>query len=212
MKFLRKHLFAFGLVLSLIPGSVFPLLAGDPTPDAAPDTYWDGAGDTPGMPYYQQAGGYLRFTQYPVRVYLLSGDDWQSALNDALQQFQTVLPIQQTTILFEADIFIQLLSDEAFANRTACDMKHDDACSVIIPIGRPDDDRFRVISRIWIRRHTDLPRLHVMLHELLHALGLLIHSPFADDVLYNGAAASTQLSARDRITLEYLYTQPAIGQ
>ena len=209
-----KFFIAVYALLSLFFSGILPIQAGDPTPPASPlDTYWNGAGDTPGMTYYRQSGGYLRFTQYPVRVYLLAGDAWQSVLETALQQLQTVLPVQQTSNLFEADIFIQLLSDERFENQTGCDVQHEDACSVMLPIGNPDSHHFRVLSRIWIRRNTGLPPLHVMLHELLHALGLLIHSPYPDDVLYNGSdAASIALSSRDRATLEFLYTQPAIGE
>jgi predicted Zn-dependent protease len=180
-----------------------------------PDTYWEGAGDTPSMNDYQQAGGYLRFTEYPVRVYLELGasDRWQLALTYALEQLAEVMPIIQTRQPSQADIFIDLVSANQLENRSPCDSFHQDACSQMIPIGEPTASNFRLISRIWLVEENHLPAEHLLLHELLHALGLLVHSPYPEDVLYNQADAyPISLSERDRATLIYLYTQPAIGE
>lgn len=179
------------------------------------ETYWDGAGDTPSMNYYEQAGGYLRFTEFPVRVYLELGasDAWEQALDRALFQLRKVLPIIQTRVPSRGDIFIDLIPSEQFPYRAPCDDQHTDACSRMLPIADPGLSNFTLLSRIWIREETPLPAEHVLLHELMHALGLLVHSPHPDDVLFNGIDSTPIiLSDRDRATLAYLYNQPAIGE
>jgi len=180
-------------------------------------TYWDGAGDTPGMEYYRQGGAFLRFTELPVRVYLDRGTDatWQNALEHALQEINPVVPIAQTQQASQADILVEVLPRIRFDYRTPCyRLAHADACSQMYPIGQPNSARFHLYSRIWIRKDALLAPQHLVLHELLHALGLLVHSPYPEDVMYNGGVGSapTALSPRDQATLARLYSEPAVGE
>jgi predicted Zn-dependent protease len=138
---------------------------------------------------------------------------WEQALEDALAQLGTVLPITRTHLPSKGNIFIDLIRTEQFPYRAPCDEQHNDACSRMLPMGDPASSNFTLLSRIWIRETTPIPAEHILLHELMHALGLLIHSPHPDDVLYNGADSTPViLSERDRTTLTYLYAQPAIGE
>lgn len=185
----------------------------DTPPPSLEDTYWDGAGDTLPMNAYAFSGAYLRFTDFPIQVYLgTRWGMWSQALEAALRELETVLPIQRATHRAQADILIQVLSDSAFARATPCQAIHQDACSQMFPSGEPSSGDFAVSSRVWIRAKTAHPPQGILLHELLHALGLLIHSPSWQDALYNGAdSVPITLSARDRATLRYLYQQPALG-
>jgi len=48
-----------------------------------------------------------------------------------------------------------------------------------------------------------------MLHEMGHALGLLGHSPYAEDVMYEKGSWQTEgLTERDRNTMRLLYSRP----
>lgn len=198
------------LVGLALAGSLAHAVDPTPTPD---EMYWEGAGDTPPMSSYEQGGGYLRFTEFPVRVYLnLSADArWEVALDDALDELSDLLPIVRTSKPAQADIFIEVLEKSRFDDLAPCDTQHQDACSLMRPIGQPDTPTFDLISRVWVHAAPTLPREHLLRHELIHALGLLVHSPYPEDVMYNGAdAAPLRLSQRDRATLLYLYRQPPI--
>lgn len=177
------------------------------TPEA-PTTYWDGAGDTPGMTAYEQQGHFLRFTEFPILVYMLPDEMWESALESALLQLSEVLPIQRTTISDQADILISLVAPADFQAATPCLDFQTEGCAVIHPVRLAEN--FSVIGHVWINTASPLPPQHLLLHELIHALGLLVHSPLPDDVMYNGSDSfPLLLSPRDRTTLRQLYTSPA---
>lgn len=173
------------------------------TPD-----YWEGAGDTPAMSAYGQQGRFLRFTDFPIQVYMLPDEGWETALEHALLQLNEVLPIQRTTLSAQADILISVVAPEDFQAATPCLDFQTEGCAVIRPVGQAE--HFSVIGHVWLNTASPLPPKHLLLHELIHALGLLVHSPFPDDVMYNGSDSfPILLSPRDRATLLRLYTSPA---
>lgn len=181
------------------------------TPASPPDTYWNGAGDTPGMEHYRQSGNLLRYSQFPVRVYLSPNTEsrWQQALSHAIQQLDPIVPVFRVSYPAQANLWITVLSPATFVSAAPCDTDHTDGCGGIYPIGLPGEPGFHVEGHLWIRADSPIPAQHLILHEMIHALGLLVHSPDPGDVMYNGSdAAPTMLSARDRATLLYLYQQP----
>ncbi|KAB2906429.1 MAG: hypothetical protein F9K27_02165 [Anaerolineae bacterium] len=201
-----KNLYIFLLVfITFFIGLPFP------TPTAeTPIIYWDGAGDTPPMSAYEQDGRYLRFTEFPILVYMPFDSKWESALENALQQVSAMVPIRRISDSTQADILISLVSPEDFLAATPCLEHQTEGCAVIRPVGHPGHPGFTVIGHLWLNTATALPPHHVLLHELIHALGLLVHSPYPSDVMYNGNDAfPTTLSLQDRATLHQLYTAPA---
>ena len=176
-----------------------------------PDTYWQGAGDTPGMADYQIQGRYLRFSQFPIRVVLVTTvrADWEEAFHHALAEINVVVPVAEGTNVAEADIIVFVLPARFMPVFSPCDISLTDGCAVIRPLGLPDGEQFRPLGLVWLEAESDLPHAHLMLHEMIHAMGLLVHSPFPTDVMYDGEdSAVLTLSPRDRATLELLYGQP----
>src|SRR5574341_912839 len=130
--------------------SFHPLYAIGPTPASPPETYWEGAGDTPSMSAYGQGGRYLRFTHFPVKVYLNRAKDrrWQSALDNAIDQLAAIVPLEQTPSPFGADLIILVLAPERFEQISPCNGHLKDGCSLMRPIGLPEDAGFRLMS--WV--------------------------------------------------------------
>lgn len=197
-------MFFVGLFFQKQP-SIFPT----PTPETI-SMYWEGAGDTPSMAAYEQQGRYLRFTEFPVLVYMAFDVQWESALSDALEQINTVVPIQRTRDSTQADILISLVPDEQFRAATPCFAFQTEGCAVMRPVGIPGAANFSVIGHVWLNTDTEISHHHLLLHELIHALGLLVHSPFPEDVMYNGNDSfPATLSLQDCATLYHLYRLPA---
>lgn len=178
------------------------LSLGTATPPA-PVMYWEGAGDTPPMEAYANEGRYPRFDEVPIAVFLdaQAAAEWQQALDHSLAELQGVVPLRRGERA--APLQIRVLSPLQFWLLSPCEWQTD-GCGVL-NIGPNGPEGW-----VWVRENPSLPLEHLLLHEIIHALGLRVHSPHPGDVMYNGQdAAPTRLSPRDVATLRYLYQQPA---
>ena len=182
-------------------------------PQALSNTYWSGDGTGGMMDYQIEDGTFLRFTVFPVNIWVgvYGGASLtpaqEAAVENALTQIAPVVPVQRVANRAFAHLTIWLMNDAEFEQNAGCDNIHTAigcASPVITDIGI-------LLNTIWLRT-TDAHFDATLLHEILHGLGILVHSPDPADLMYAYQADQpARLSERDLNTLRALYSAPAFA-
>lgn|GEM_PF-2787981 len=177
------------------------------------DTYWTGLGDGDTMDQYTRGGGrYLRFFEFPINVYLDAPEDvvWQRSLDSAIGQLSPYISIQQVFIETEATMSVIVLPPSDYERWSGCPAQHTAGCASIINFGdfAGGDSEHRIYGQVWVATDSYNP-VGVLLHEMLHALGIVVHSPNRNDIMYPVITNRTTLSQRDINTLMRLYANPS---
>jgi hypothetical protein len=193
--------------------SLTPVMTLDPAEFG--DAYWGGAGDGITMEYYYNNGRYRRFYHFPVTVYYDTSSlgevpaVWDSAIDNALHELNQVVKVERADDPQIADIVLTVVSAETLA--VECELSEvgvvAGCASIYLVSGsvRPD---FR--SAAFVSTEARNPA-GAVLHELMHALGVVVHSPDPNDIMYYKETPVTQLSPRDLSTLRRLYASPSYG-
>jgi predicted Zn-dependent protease len=177
--------------------------------------YWEGDGSGITMEFYFEDGRYLRFYEFPVTVYYDPGDVteganvWAYAFENALRELNQVVQIEATDDRENANIIISVVPPEQLA--TACVIREVGVlagCASMGRIGGATKPFVRGLAFVATDSHNPVG---VVLHELLHALGVVVHSPDPDDIMYFEETQIKKLSARDLNTLRRLYDSPSYG-
>lgn len=170
--------------------------------------------------------GYLIWSEFPIKVYFdrpLNPDDpaattrrfnqWVTAIETAINEWNTYLPIKEISQPETADIIIER-TDPPLG--TTIDPE---TGKLQIPRARTAQTRYEfylknehLLHKMTIQispRLSELSSLSAARHELGHALGIWGHSQQETDALYfSQVANSPQISPRDINTLKKIYEQP----
>ena len=197
---------------SSTPWFVKPTIA-TADPSLFGDTYWDGIGDGFTLETYTRSGGrHLRFYEFPVKIWLDAPLDpiWTDAVNHAVQEIGQVVPLEMVNSDAEATISILVLDPSEYERWSGCPQLETAGCARILDLGdiAGGDTYHRIVGQVWVSTYSQYPRFVVM-HELLHALGVMVHSPYETDVMYPIEANISNLSQRDLNTLWRLYANPS---
>ncbi len=192
------------------PGKSGPVATPDPA--IFGDTYWEGNNDGITMEYFTINGRYRRFYQYPVKLYVhnIPTAIWAGAVDNALREIGQVVPIELTTNPDLADITLEILSPEAvqrrcvglsFTARVVGCGAIDYQGGIVEPI---------IKGKALVSTDTNNP-YGTVLHELLHTMGIVVHSPDPRDIMYYAETNQlhTTLTQRDINTLRRLYASPS---
>lgn len=184
-----------------------------PTPDPAlfGDTYWLGAGDGITMDYLTMDGRYRRFYSFPVKLYVSGADtpEWSNAVSNAMQQIGQVVPITLTDRRSEADLTLEILQPGQVQRRcVGLSFTRVVGCASIDYLGGIVEPVIK--GQALVATDTNNPS-GTVLHELLHAVGVVVHSPDPHDVMYfeETNLLIIHLSQRDLNTLRRLYASPS---
>lgn len=191
---------------------VFTAPVATPDPAQFGDTYWQGSGDDFTMESQAVDGRYLRFYEFPITVYVegATSPQWNAHINTALADLNQVVDIELTNERDGANILLEIRDSNTVQRE----------CEVLAftrVVGCASIEyRGGLLRKPVIRGHaiiatdTNNPT-GTILHELMHALGVVVHSPHRTDIMYfeetpYGAASLTQ---RDLNTLQRLYASPS---
>lgn len=176
------------------------------------ETYWDGIGDGYTLETFTRTGGrHLRFYEFPVKVYIDGGDDeWHSAVNSAIVQLNQVVPIELINDEPQATMVIYILPPDDYERWSGCPKAETLGCAVILDLGDfGGGDRYhRIYGQVYLSTDS-YNKTGTALHEMLHALGVMVHSPEPGDIMYPMVTERTTLSQRDLNTLRRLYANPS---
>lgn len=146
-------------------------------------------------------GAFLRFYDFPVKVWFNVADEvWILALDNAIQEINPIVPIGRIEDEQNADMKVYVLPAAAFLEHC---QNGTDGCAEMTRVIR-SDGKTKPTSAVYL---LDQAAPVLVIHEMLHALGIYVHSPYPDDVMYAYSTA-TVLSERDKNTLSMLYSQP----
>ncbi|PJF45046.1 MAG: hypothetical protein CUN55_00905 [Phototrophicales bacterium] len=184
-------------------------------PPPVGDDYWYGFDGN--MNEFTQDGGYYRFYEFPVLFYQgpLPNAGFQYYIEDALAQIGRVVPIERTDNPEEADLFLEFLP--RIELQGLCNATNEvEGCGALFydtdlysRTGKVDYTGFAAIAS-----DTTIPEV-VILHELIHAVGVLVHSNDTRDIMYyryTEGFVSARMTTRDYNTLRRLYNARAFGE
>jgi hypothetical protein len=211
----------FRTATPLPSATLTPYPTSTPRPTVNPawygQTYWDGTGDGETMDDYARNGRYMRHFDFPIYVFYDEGINqrWKNSVNYAINLLGTELPIRRTLDEAQADIRIRVLTPEDFMAIAPCaSIPNAAGCGGIELIYNSQTQAYEAYGRILIRENAPIDTTLVV-HEMIHALGIYVHSPNPDDVMYfsyTNQSDGLRLSERDKLIIRILYSLPAIGE
>jgi predicted Zn-dependent protease len=178
------------------------------------DTYWYGIGDGYTLETFKRSGErYLRFYDFPVTVFVKgAGLDpiWEQAVQNAIEQVAPVVPMERVPTEGEATLVIFIMEPSEYERWSGCPQNQTAGCAFILDVGDfgGGDTYHRIIGDVYLNTAASNP-IGTLLHEVLHALGLMVHSPEQGDIMYPVETDRTTLSQRDLNTLRRLYANPS---
>ncbi|MDV3000826.1 MAG: hypothetical protein N5P05_002432 [Chroococcopsis gigantea SAG 12.99] len=161
--------------------------------------------------------GALIWSQFPVKVYIASkGEEWRKVVTQAVEEWNTYLPLEIIEIEGEADIIIEReypprkVSIDPETGKLEIPRMRSAQTSYDLYVS---DSNPRILSHhMKIQLAPNLPPsslLAAIRHELGHGLGIWGHSPLETDALYFSQVRNPPpISARDVNTLKKVYQQP----
>jgi hypothetical protein len=183
-----------------------------PDSDLLARTYWEGDGQG-SMEDYQLEGAYLRHFSLPVTVWIDPSTDitWRHKTEEAVAILAGVVSMEMVSTEAEADIPIYVMETGTYV--AWCPF-YTAGCAEINIESDKSGQYIEVVS--WVRIRADAtPNANLLAHELIHALGVIVHSPNPVDVMYfeyNKQDQDLLLTEADRLILQILYSQPALGE
>lgn len=183
-----------------------------PDPDQFGDTYWNGIGDGITMDTQSVNGRYLRFYEFPIKVYVdgANNSTWQNAVSSAVAEIDQVVEMELTTNRDEADVVLTITSQSRV--QTECSTYTRARVVGCASINyEPGILRPTVFGEAYVSTSTNNPTGTIM-HELLHAIGVAAHSLNRDDIMYFEETnyIVVKMSQRDINTLARLYASPSL--
>lgn len=177
------------------------------------NTYWEGDGAGSMWDYQFEDGTFGRFVVQPVNVWIGTfgnialTTEHESGIQNALEQISQIVPVQRVESRVFAHMTVWLMDDNEFANHAACGENYD-SLGCTAPIFT---EAGIMLNTVWLRaadQHFDA----LLLHELTHGLGILVHSPHPDDLMYAyDMGQPARYTNRDLNTLRALYSAPAFN-
>lgn len=185
-------------------------------PAAVGEDYWYGFDGS--MNEFTQGGGYYRFYDFPVKFYQgpVTNNGYQYYIDDAIAQISQVVPIERTDNPAEADLFLEFLPRaelQSFCNAVNASLE---GCGALFydPDVYSQTGRVEYIGFAAIAADTTIPEV-VIVHELLHGVGVMVHSNDTRDIMYyryTEGFVSARMTTRDYNTLRRLYNARAFGE
>jgi hypothetical protein len=175
-------------------------------------TYWDGDGDL-GMEDFARGGAYLRHFDLPVRVYWDNwiSPIWTTKIIEAMALINSIVPIIQASDEASATMRIWVM-DSSPEYDTYCGAETAACADIAL---QTDPSGQYVEARSWVRiRASSPPDTSMVIHEMMHAMGVVAHSPHPEDVMYRTYTQlpnGVRFSDRDLLILELLYVLPPLG-
>jgi len=170
--------------------------------------------------------GYLVWTKFPIEVYIDSiplentaanqrFQQWTTAAQKAIAEWNEYLPLTETTAKDKADIFILRSQPKREAKLNPETGLYDIPRAVAAQTNYKfylTEEPIAIAMRMTVEvspNFTGVSLLATMRHELGHALGLWGHSPNENDALYFSQVSDPPaISDRDINTLKQVYQQP----
>jgi hypothetical protein len=184
-----------------------------PTLDPAllTNTYWEGDGTFSMRDAQFPDGGFGRFSIFPVNIWIdATGSltltaEHEQAIQNALNEIGRIVPIQRVQSRIFAHMTVWLMDDPTFNQNVSCDTPD----MTVGCTSTSFTDAGIMLNTIWLRV-TDTNFAATLLHELTHGLGVLVHSPDPQDIMYAFEAGQPpQFTERDINTIRALYSAPA---
>ncbi len=145
---------------------------------------------------------YFRFDPLPISLCTYGElEEWNESIDSAVAEINQYVPIQRAAD--NCDIEMNIVS------RLPSHCNYGDTWGCTNIDYRQDGDSLQMISTVYILE--DRPgRLFLLLHEMLHAMGIVGHSQNRNDIMFPVVQQETaSLSSSDVAILQYLYKQQA---
>ena len=170
--------------------------------------------------------GYLVWTKFPIEVYIDSiplentaanqrFQQWTTAAQKAIAEWNEYLPLTETTVKDKADIVILRSQPKREVKLNPETGLYDIPRAVAAQTNYKfylTEEPIAIAMRMTVEvspNFTGVSLLATMRHELGHALGLWGHSPNENDALYFSQVSDPPaISDRDINTLKQIYQQP----
>lgn len=143
---------------------------------------------------------YFRFDHEPVILCVTNAisEEWNTALQDAIYQISQF--VEMSLSADNCDIELAIVAS------LPSHCSHAWGCTDIAY--KQSGDHLAMLSTVHILSSRP-ERIFLLLHELLHALGIAGHSRDRNNIMYPVVNAVQEISASDGAMLEYLYNQEA---
>lgn len=196
--------------LTPTPTAILPTPHSTLDPELLANTYWDGDGHGSMWEAQFPDGSYPRFTVFPVNFWVgtyggvtLTAEH-EAAITNAIREIEQVVPIRRVENRAFAHITRWLMNDAEFLRHANCELPD---LTVGCSTYTHTDAGFLLVA-IWLRV-TDTCFASTLLHELTHGLGIQVHSPHPEDIMYAFQTCNApRYSCRDLNTLRALYAAP----